>query len=161
MTAPIDLAACVVFLSDLPCEPSSNICCCWRQAMAINPFRFTVPGFIILRSNSWWCQLSLVRGQDGVFSIATRCGFERRWGPRNFLFSMAAHTGPGAHPVSGTVGNGFLPRGVKQPGRGVKHPSTSSDEVKEWVELYVFSLSVPPVTCYGVTFTWTGYCSGS
>ena len=33
--------------------------------------------------------------------------------------------------------------GVKRPGRGVNHPSSSSAEVKERVELYVYLPSVP------------------
>jgi hypothetical protein len=34
-------------------------------------------------------------------------------------------------------------RGVKQPGRGVDHPLSSSAEVKERVELYLYSPSGP------------------
>jgi hypothetical protein len=53
-------------------------------------------------------------------------------------FSVPVQTGPGAHPASYTVGTGsFL--GVKRPGRGVDHPLTSSAEVKERVELYLYS----------------------
>jgi len=38
------------------------------------------------------------------------------------------------------MGTGSFP-GVKRPGRGVDHPPTSSAEVKERVELYLYSLS--------------------
>jgi len=62
-------------------------------------------------------------------------------------FSAPVQTGPGAHPASNTVGTGSFP-GVKQPGRGVDHPPPSSAEVKERVELYLYSTSGPswPVT---------------
>jgi len=45
---------------------------------------------------------------------------------------------PGAHPASYTMGTGCLP-GVKRPGRGGDHPPPSSAEVKERVELYLYS----------------------
>jgi len=43
-----------------------------------------------------------------------------------------------AHPASCTMGTGSFP-GVKQPGRVVGHPPLSSAEVKERVELYLYS----------------------
>ena len=49
-------------------------------------------------------------------------------------------TGPGAHPVSYTMGTGSFP-GVKRPGRGADHPLPSSAEVEGRVELYIYSLS--------------------
>jgi len=53
-------------------------------------------------------------------------------------FSTTIQTGPGAHPASYTMGTGsFL--GVKQPGHGADHPPPSSVEVKERVELYLYS----------------------
>jgi len=49
-------------------------------------------------------------------------------------------TGPGAHPASYTMGTGsFL--GLKWPGCGVGHLHPSSAEVKERVELYLYSTS--------------------
>ena len=45
---------------------------------------------------------------------------------------------PGAHPAFYTMGTGSFP-GVKRPGRGVDHPPPSSAEVKERVELYLYS----------------------
>jgi hypothetical protein len=52
-------------------------------------------------------------------------------------FSAPVPTGPGAHLTSYTVSTGsFL--GVKRPGRDVDHPPTSSAEVKEIVELYLY-----------------------
>jgi len=46
---------------------------------------------------------------------------------------------PGVHPASCKMGTGSLP-GVKRPGRGVD-PPPSSAEVKERVELYLYSPS--------------------
>jgi len=72
--------------------------------------------------------------------IATRCGldgpgFESPWGAR---FSAPVRTFPGAHPASCTVGTGSLP-GVKRPRRGVDHPPLSSTEVKERVQLCLYT----------------------
>jgi len=55
-------------------------------------------------------------------------------------FSAPVHTSPGAHPASYTIGTGSHSRGVKQLGRG-DHPPLSSVEVKERVELYLYSPS--------------------
>ena len=83
-------------------------------------------------------------GPDSSVGIATRYwldgpGIESRWGAR---FFVSVQTGPGAHPASYTMGTGSFP-GVKQPGRGVNHPPPSSAEVKERVDLYLYSLSGP------------------
>ena len=58
-------------------------------------------------------------GPVSVVSIATGYGLngtevESRWGAR---FSSPVHTGPGAHPVSCTMGNGSFP--AVRSGRGV------------------------------------------
>jgi hypothetical protein len=55
-------------------------------------------------------------------------------------FSTPDQTGPGAYPASYTMGTGSFP-GVKRPGRGVGHLPPSSAEVKEGVELYLYSRS--------------------
>jgi hypothetical protein len=47
-----------------------------------------------------------------------------------------------AHPASYTMVSGSLP-GVKRPRRGVDHPPPSSAEVKERVDLYLYSHSRP------------------
>jgi len=60
----------------------------------------------------------------------------------NARFSTPVQTGPGAHPASYKTGTGSFP-GVKRPGRGVDHPSPISIEVKETVELYIYSTSEP------------------
>ena len=52
-------------------------------------------------------------------------------------FSAPVQTGPGANPASYTMGTGsFL--GVKGLGRGIDHPSSSSAEVKERIQLYLY-----------------------
>jgi hypothetical protein len=66
-------------------------------------------------------------------------GIESRWGAR---FSAPVQTGPGAYPASYIMGTGSFP-GVMRPGRRVDHPPPSSAEVKERVELYIYSPSGP------------------
>ena len=83
-------------------------------------------------------------GGDSSVSIATGHGLdgpgiESRWGSR---FSAPVQTGPGAHPASCTMGTGSFP-GVNRPGRGLDHQRPYSAEVKEIVELYLYSLSGP------------------
>jgi hypothetical protein len=45
--------------------------------------------------------------------------------------------------------------GVKRPGRGVKHSTPSSAEVKEKLEIYLYSLMWAFVASSRVTFTFT------
>jgi hypothetical protein len=83
-------------------------------------------------------------GRDSLVGIATRYGLdgpgiESRWGA---IFSAPFQTGPRANPASYTVGTGSFPR-VKRPGRDVDHSPPSSAEVKERVELYLYSPSGP------------------
>jgi hypothetical protein len=76
--------------------------------------------------------------------IATRYGLEGpgiefQWGAR---LSAPVHTGLEAHPASYSMCTGsFL--GVKRPKRGVDHPSPPCAQVKERVELYLYSPSGP------------------
>ena len=58
--------------------------------------------------------------------------------PMGARFSAPFQTGPGAHPASCTVGTESLLE-LKRPGRDVDHPPPSSAEVKERVELYLYS----------------------
>ena len=74
-------------------------------------------------------------GWDSSIGIVTRYrldgpGIESRWG-RDFCTRPDQ---PGAHPAFCTMGARSSP-GVKQPGRGVDHPPSSSAEVKERIEL--------------------------
>jgi hypothetical protein len=75
--------------------------------------------------------------------IATRygmngLGIESRCRTR---FSAPAQTGSGAHPASYTVGTGSISRGVKEPWRAVDRLTPSSAEVKERVDLGLYSPS--------------------
>jgi hypothetical protein len=79
-----------------------------------------------------------------LVGIATRYelrgpGIESRWGAR---FSAPVQTGPGAHPASCTMGTELFLR-VKRPGCGIDHSPPSNVEVKERVELYLYSPSGP------------------
>ena len=71
--------------------------------------------------------------RDSSVGIATRYGLD---GPviKSLLGELAEifRTRPGAHPASYTLGTGSFP-GVKRPGRGVDHPPTFCDKVKERV----------------------------
>jgi len=63
-------------------------------------------------------------------------------------FSAPVWTGPGAHPGSYTMGTGsFL--GVKWLGCGIEQPPPSSAEVKERVQLYLYSPSGPSWSVLG------------
>jgi hypothetical protein len=55
-------------------------------------------------------------------------------------FSATVQTGPGTHRASYAMRTGSIPE-VKRPGRGVNHAPLSSAEVKERVELYLYSPS--------------------
>ena len=56
-------------------------------------------------------------------------------------FSAPVQTDPGAHTASCTMGTGSLFPGVKRTRRGVNYPFSSIAEVKERVELYIYSPS--------------------
>jgi len=76
----------------------------------------------------------------------------RRSNPGRARFSAPVQTGPGAHPASCKMGTGSFP------GRGIDHPPPSRAEVKERVELYLYSPSGPswPVLCVVCVVTLTG-----
>jgi len=74
------------------------------------------------------------------YSDTLRAGRYRDRIPLRARFSTPVQTGLGAHPASYTTGTGSF-KGVKRPGRGVDHPPPSSAEVKERVELYLYSIS--------------------
>ena len=97
-------------------------------------------------------------GRDSVVGLATcyeldGTGIESRWG-RDF-----EHPSRPAYPASCTIGTGSSP-GVKQPGRGVDHPPLSSAEVKERVELYLYSPCGPswPVIRYTLPYIEENKC---
>ena len=67
-------------------------------------------------------------------------------------FSAPVQTGHGAQPASYTKCTGSFP-GVKRPERGIDHPPPSSAEVKERVEIYLYSHSGPSWPVLGWTLT--------
>jgi hypothetical protein len=75
-------------------------------------------------------------------------------------FSAPVLTGPGSHPVFYTARTGSFPR-VKRPVHGVNQPSLSSAEVKERVELYLYSPSGPSWPVVGRNLFRWGECSNS
>ena len=86
--------------------------------------------------------------------IATRYGLdgpgiESRCGAR---FFAPVQTGPGTYSASCTMGTGSFP-GVKRPGRGADHPSSSKCRGQERVWLYLYSPSGPSWPVIGSTFT--------
>jgi hypothetical protein len=58
--------------------------------------------------------------------------------PEGARFSAPVQADPGTNPAYCTMGTGYIP-GVRRPGRGVGRPPPSSVEVKEGVELYIYS----------------------
>ena len=86
-------------------------------------------------------------------------------------FLHPSRLAPNAHPFSHTVGTGSFP-GVQWPRHGIDYPPPSGAEVKERVQLYLYSTSGPswPVTgwtlpcvsalghAWGYSFTLTLCC---
>ena len=95
---------------------------------------------------------SVSMGQDSSVGVATRYGLDcsgiESWGERDFRHPSRPALGPAQPPIRWVPG---FSRGVKRPGRGVHHPSPSSAEVKERVELYLFSPFGPSWPVLGPT----------
>jgi hypothetical protein len=81
-------------------------------------------------------------GRRSRYSDWLRAGRSVDGIPVGARFSAPVQTGPGAHPASYTMGTGYL-QGEKRPKRGVDYPPPSSAEIKEKVELYLYSTSGP------------------
>jgi hypothetical protein len=83
-------------------------------------------------------------GRESAVGIATtlRAGRSGDGIPVWARFSAPVQTGPAADPASYTLDTRSFP-GVKWTGRGVDHPPPSRAEVKERLELYVYSPSGP------------------
>ena len=103
--------------------------------------------------------MSSVGGRDNVVGIAIRygldgLGIESRWGGEIFRTRSKRSWGPPS-----LLYNGYRVSfpGVKRPGRGVDHPPPSRAEVKERVELYLYSSLWAFVACPRVSFTFTFY----
>jgi len=83
-------------------------------------------------------------GQDSSVGVTTRYGLDGPGieSPYGARYSTPVQTGPGAHQASYAMGAGSFP-GLKRPGRGVDHPTPYSAEVKERVDLHIYSPSGP------------------
>ena len=135
------------FVSDGITENCHGFCLCriyfffWLLFFLVSRWHlhfcvYCVPYNVILTTRSSFVS------QDSVDGIATRyglddLGIESRWVQD---FSAPVRNGPGAHQYSYTKGTVLFP-GVNLPGRCVYHPPPSSTEVKERVELYLYSPS--------------------
>jgi hypothetical protein len=103
----------------------------------------------LLRDNCWeitqnWHVFSKILsgpGQHRQYSDSLRAGRSEDRIPVEARFSASDHTDLGAHPASCTMCTGSLP-GVKRRDVAMTTP-TSSGEVKETVELYLYSPSGP------------------
>ena len=85
-------------------------------------------------------------GQLSRYSDSLRAGWSRDRNPVGMSFSAPYQTGPVVHPASSTMGTGPV-SGVKRPGGGVDHPFSA--EVKERVELYLYSPCGPSLSVIG------------
>ena len=89
-------------------------------------------------------------GQLSRYSDSLRAGRSGDPIPVGARFSAPVQTGPGAYPASYTMGTGSFPI-AKRPGRDVDHPTPSSVQVEERVELYLYSPSEPSWLVIGWT----------
>ena len=83
---------------------------------------------------------SILESRDSAVGITTGYGLggpgiESRWRARIFA---PVQTGFETHPASYTMDTGSFP-GVKRPGLDLDNPPPSSAEIKELVELYLYS----------------------
>ena len=99
-----------------------------------------------------------IPGCDSSVGITTRCGLGGGGSNPDGEIFRTRSDGPWGPPS--LLCNGYrvcLP-GVKRPERGVYHPPLSSDEVKERVELYLYSPSGPSWPVQGWTLSLP-YCA--
>ena len=94
-------------------------------------------------------------GLDSSVGIAAGYGLD---GPgiesqRGARFSASLQTGPEVHPASYTTGTRSVPGLL--PGLGVNHPPPSSAEVKEGVEVCLYSNSEPSWSVIGLNLPLT------
>ena len=82
-----------------------------------------------------------------LFVLNMEEAFKSQW-LLDFPYLSGPILGPTQHPV--LLVPGLFPGGVKQPGHGVEHPSTSIPKVKERVDLYLYLPSGPPWPVLGL-----------
>ena len=90
-------------------------------------------------------------GRDSA--VCTANGRSRGRIPVGARFSPPVQTGPGAYPAHYTMATRSLPE-VKWPRSGTDNPSPLRTEVKERIELHIYSPSGPswPITGYTSPF---------
>ena len=90
-------------------------------------------------------------GRGTVAGIVTWYGLDspRIESRRRWNFSTPVHTGPGPHLQWVP---GFISGGVKQPGRGIYHWPRPGSEVKEIVQIYLYSRFGPSWPFIGWTY---------
>jgi hypothetical protein len=92
-------------------------------------------------------------GQLSQYSILLQLngpGIESQWEAR---FYAPVQSVPGAHWACYKMGAGLFPT-IKQPTRGIDHPPTSRAEVKERVELHLYSPCGSSKAVLGRTLTF-------
>jgi hypothetical protein len=89
------------------------------------------------------------------YSDSLRAGRSGDRIPVEARFSAPVQMGTGAYPASYTMVTGSF-SGLKRPGRGVHHLLPCSAEVKERLQLYLYSLSGPswPVIGWNLPLPW-------
>jgi hypothetical protein len=85
-----------------------------------------LPERVVLYLNSRICFMTCT----GITDFHVRAGRSGDRFPVGARFSAAVQTGPGAHPVSYTMGTGPFPA-VKRPERGVYHPPHLAPRLKK------------------------------
>jgi len=100
-------------------------------------------------------------GWDSVVDIATCYKLDSPdiisgWVGRGAMFSAPVQAGPQAHQASLQWVLGLFP-GVKWQGHGINCPPSSITEVKERVELYVYSPFGPSWPVLGCTLPWRSF----
>jgi hypothetical protein len=92
----------------------------------------------------------MIKSRDSSAGIALGYGLDDRGsrvrypaGAGNFSLHHRVQNGSGAHPASYPMGTRALSLGIKRPGREADQSPSSSAEVKECVELYLYSPNTP------------------
>jgi hypothetical protein len=99
----------------------------------IDPITLFLTKFVQENETYIFCELYFLIA--GRYSDSLRVGRSGDRIPVGAKFTVPIQTGPGAHPASYAMGTDSFP-GVKRPRRGVDHPTPSSAEVEEILELY-------------------------
>jgi hypothetical protein len=134
-------------LSHNNCSSDSFACLTYWQFSGVNITLLRVLCYVRGSEQNNYNRVYLFQmGRDSSIGIATRYGLDGPGIESRRIFRTLPDR-PWAHHN----GYGVSFPGVKRPGRGVNHPPPSSAEVKERVQLYLFSLSGPSCPVLGWT----------